>query len=357
MQYDRSGQHDRLPHPAARTSPAFIARRKWLLQVLFALVAIPIKAGWPQTPQPSPVGVSVRLEAKDGKTDYLKGEPIYFRLKFSADRPGYIVNSERIFGVSEQINVTPADDIFRWHGTISTDTVLLKPLTASGTSMSLRLNDAIIFKKPGTYSVSVTTRRLAEGTAPSALNWLTVTTNPVIIHIAPMPEQEEARRVDQLSSAIAKTDDSVGLDHTVEVPLACLEGDVAARKKVTLFLTGHDDITGLRRTGLALSRNKKLELQLLDTAWRSPDRIPEGYVLGEMIELRRLDKGIPVPDFGPVMAGPSKAEAVSEVAEKVQYLDEIVASLSQRQGANKTATQQFLEREKKENDRLLSIAK
>jgi hypothetical protein len=171
-----------------------------------------------------------------------------------------------------------------------------------------------------------------------------------------MPEQEEARRVDQLSSAIAKTDDSVGLDHTVEVPLACLEGDVAARKKVALFLTGHDDITGLRKTGLALSSNKKLELQLLAAAWRSPDRIPEGYLLAEMIELRRLEKGIPVPDFRPFMAGPSKEEAVSEVAERVQYLDEIVASLSQRQGANKTTTQQFLEQQKKENDRLLSTA-
>jgi hypothetical protein len=104
----------------------------------------------------------------------------------------------------------------------------------------------------------------------------------VIIRIAPMPEQEEAKRVAQLSEAIAKTDNSDGLDHAAEVQLACLEGDIAARKKVALYVTGRDDITAIRKTGLALSKNKELELQLLDEAWRSLDRVPDWYFLDEM---------------------------------------------------------------------------
>jgi len=327
------------------------AWKGWPVQVIFALVATGMQDGWPQIPDALPAGVSVRLEAKDGKTAYLMGEPIGLRLTLSAERPGYMINLALILGVSEQINVTPVGDVFRWHGTIATDSIELLPLTARRTQISLRLNDALIFQKPGTYSVSVTTARLAEGTKFPDLHWLKITTNSLIIHLAPMPEQEEARRVEQLSAAIARTDDSVALDHSLEVPLACLEGDLAARAKVALFLTGHDDITGLRRTGLALSKNKQLELQLLDNAWRSPERIPERYLLDEMIALRELEAGIPVPDTRPIMAGPSQEKAAREAAERRQYLNEIVATMALRGGPNKVAAQQFLEQENKGDDR------
>jgi hypothetical protein len=337
--------------------PARVARTKWIFEAAIALVALGVTDGWPQTQDALPSGVSVRLEPKDGRTDYLMGEPVNFRLTFSADHPGYMVDTVRIFGVSELISVTPTDGVFRWHGTIGTDVVELTPLTATGTSIGLRLNDAVIFNSPGTYSVSVTTRRIAEGTRSANLKWLTLTTDPVIIRIAPMPEQEEARLVTQLSEAIAKTDNSDGLDHAAEVPLACLQGDSAARKKVALYLTGRDDITGIRKTGLALSRNKELELQLLDEAWRSLDRVPDRNLLNVMIELRHLEAGIPVPDSHRFMPGPTKDEAVRELSERARYIDEIVATMPERQGANRSATQKFLEQEKKDNDLLLSLAK
>jgi hypothetical protein len=337
--------------------PASNLRGKFICGFAIAHIAFGATDGWPQAQDALPSGVSVRLEPKDGRTDYLMGEPITLRLGFSADRSGYVVNTERIFGVSEQINVTPATGVFHWHGTISVDVVALTPLMATGTTMSLRLNDAVIIKNPGTYSVSVTTRRIAEGTRFPDLKWLTVTANPVILHIAPMPEEEEANRVARLSEAIAKTDNSDGLDHATEVQLACLEGDIAARKKVSLYLTGRDDITGIRKTGLALSKNKELELQLLDDAWRSSDRIPDRYFLDEMIELRHLQAGIPVPDIYPVMRGRTKDEADRELAERALYIDEIVASMPQRQGANKSATQEFLDQEKKDHDFLLRAAK
>jgi hypothetical protein len=325
--------------------------------VVTALVALGLAGGCAQSQDALPSGVSLRLEPKGGRTDYLMGEPINLILRFSANRPGYIANTERIFGVSERFNVTPPDGVFHWHGTISVDTVAITPLTAAGTSMNVRLNDAVIFKNPGTYTVSVTTGRIAEGTKFPDFKWLKVTSNPVTIHIAPMSQDEEAKRVAQFSEAIAKTDGSDGLDHGTEVKLACLQGDVAARKKVALYLTGRDDITGIRKTGLALSNNRNLVLQLLDQAWRSLDRVPDQYFLDEMIELRHLEAGIPVPDYGPIARSPTKDEAVRELSERTSYIDEIVATMPQRQGANRSATQAFLDEAKKENDVLRSAAK
>jgi hypothetical protein len=322
-----------------------------------ACVTLGATCGWAQLPDSVPSAVSVRLEPKNGRTDYLMGEPINLTLRFSAVRPGYVVNTERIFGVSERFNAAPADGVFVWHGTISVDTVVIAPLTASGTTIGLRLNDAVIFKNPGTYTVSVTTGRIAEGTKFPDLKWLRVTTNPVTVHIAPMSPDEEAGRVALLSEAIAKTDNTDGLDHASEVKLACLVGDVAARKKVALYLTGRDDITGIRKTGLALSKNKALELQLLDEAWRSLDRIPDRYFLDEMIELRHLEAGIPVPDSGRIMRIPTSDEAAHELAERASYVDEIVATMGQRQGANKLATQAFIDQEKKESDDLSRLVK
>jgi hypothetical protein len=325
--------------------------------VVVALVALGMTEGCAQPQNALPSGVSVRLEPRGGRTDYLMGEPINLTLRFSADHPGYVADTERIFGVSERFNVTPPDGVFHWHGTISVDTVLITPLTVTGTSMNVRLNDAVIFNKPGTYTVSVTTGRIAQGTKFPDFKWLKVTSNPVTIHIAPMPEEEEASRVARLAEAIAKTNNSDGLDHATEVRLACLQGDVAARQKVALYLTGRDDITGIRKTGLALSNNKKLELQLLDQAWRSLDRVPDRYFLDEMIELRHLEAGIPVPDYGPIARSPTKDEAVRELAQRTSYVDEIVATMPQRQGANRSATQAFLDEVKKENDALLSVAR
>ena len=312
----------------------------------------------PQSQEASPAGVSVRLELKEGKADFLMGEPIILKLTLWAEQPGYLADVTNIFGVSEQIDVTPSEGAFQWHGWNATDVITLEPLTATGRSQSLLLNDGVIIKAPGTYSVSVTTRRVAQGTRTdfSSLKWLTLTSNPVVIHVAPMSEDEEAKRVAELSKIIAQTDHSDGLDHPAEVHLACLVGDIAARKKVELYLTGRDDITGIRKTGLALSRNKELELTLLDEAWRSVKRVPDQYLLEQMLILRQLDAGIAVQGFRPVSAGLTKEEAARELADRTQYVSEILATMSHRRGTNKSATREFLDQEKKEEDSLLSDA-
>jgi hypothetical protein len=291
-----------------------------------------------------PAGLNVRLEAPDGQTDYLMGEPIVLRLVFSSDRPGYEVNTTRMFGPSVTVNVSPADSVFQWHGLDSSDVITLTPVSSSGVSMSVALYDSIIFKGAGTYSVSATT-----GVARNGV-WRMVTSTAVTINLAPMSAADEARRLASLSEAIAKTEDSDGLDHPAEVRLACLEGDQAARKKVELYLTGNDDITGIRKKGLALSKNKDLELRLLDESWRDVDRIPDQYLLDQMIQLRHLVAGIPVRGWTMVSPGYTRDEVVRAQAETAPYIKEVVATISQRQAANKSATQAFLEEFKRQND-------
>jgi hypothetical protein len=305
---------------------------------------VPILASTGQTPNPLPKGLEVRLEAPDGKTDFMMGEPIVLQLVFSSDRPGYKVNMTRMFGPSETVNVTPADNVFRWHGIDTSDLITLTPVSSSGITKTVWVNNSIIIKQPGTYSVSVTTYVERNGT------WPTVKSTAITINLRPMSDAEEAKRLASLSQAIAKTDTSDGLDHRAEVQLACLEGDQAARKKVELYLTGRDDITGIRKTGLALSRNKNLELKLLDDAWRAIDRIPDQSLLDQMILLRHL--GADIPERGWSMVAPvyTVNEVIRAQAETAPYIKEIIAMMPKRHGDNKIATQTFLDEFKKQNE-------
>jgi hypothetical protein len=304
----------------------------------------PASASGAQTSNSLPEGLSVRLAAPDEKTDYLMGEPIVLRLTFSSDQPGYKVDMTRMFGPSVTVNVTPSDSVFRWHGIDTSDVITMTPVTPSGISERVWLNGSIIFKRPGRYSVSVTTAVEHNGA------WQKLTSTAVAINLTPMSQAEEVKRLSSLSEAIAKTDHSDWLDHGAEEQLACLEGDRAARKKVELYLTGNDDITGIRRTGLALSRNKNLELKLLDDAWRAVDRVPDQLLLDQIILLRHLRAGIPVRGWTMVAPAHTTDEVIRAQAETAPYIKEIVATVRKRQGDNKTATQAFLDEFKKLND-------
>src|ERR1700733_1512163 len=79
----------------------------------FGAPQIPASASGAQTSNSLPEGLSVRLAAPDGKTDFMMGEPIVLRLVFSSDRSGYQVNTTRMFGPSVTVNVSPAESVFR----------------------------------------------------------------------------------------------------------------------------------------------------------------------------------------------------------------------------------------------------
>ena len=327
--------------------PARLTRARYVFATVISLLALAVSDSPAQAQDALPNGVSIRLATEHGKANYLMGDPIVLRLTLSGDNADYVVDTVEMFGVSEIINVTPADQTFRWHGTISVDVVDFKPMSAAGFSIKILLNEAVQIKSPGTYTISVSTRRVVQA---NHQKWLTLTSNPLTIAVAPMPEQEEVRRLAAISEAIAKTDHWDGLNHATEVKLACLEGDRAARKKVQLYLTGRDDILGIRETGLALSRNKQLEIELLDAAWRSPARVPDNELLDEMILLHHLDAGIPIPDRGMIAPSHTKDQVARAHAETAPYIAEILATMNRRHGTNKSATQAFLNDVNRQHD-------
>jgi hypothetical protein len=69
-----------------------------------------------------------------------------------------------------------------------------------------------------------------------------------------------------------------------------------------------------------------------------------------MILLRHLAAGIRERGWTMVSAGDTKAGVIRAQAETAPYIKEIVATLPQRRGANKTATQAFLDEFKTQND-------
>jgi hypothetical protein len=101
---------------------------------------------------------------------------------------------------------------------------------------------------------------------------------------------------------------------------------------------------------LALSPNKNLELKLLDDAWRAIDRVPDQLLLDQMILLRHLAAGIPVRGWSMVAPTYTMNEVIRAQAETALYIKEIVATMVKREGANKTATQAYLDEFKKHHD-------
>jgi hypothetical protein len=95
---------------------------------------------------------------------------------------------------------------------------------------------------------------------------------------------------------------------------------------------------------------------LLDEAWRSLERVPDQYFLDEMILLRHLKAAVPVPDSGMMAPSYSKDEVIRAQAETAPYISEIIATMAQRESANRSATQAFLDEVKKQNDFGLRMA-
>src|SRR5208282_3767795 len=88
---------------------------------------------------------------------------------------------------------------------------------------------------------------------------------------------------------------------------------------------------------------------LLNGAWGDVDHVPDQSLLDQMILLRHLAAGIPVPGWTMVRPGYTMDEVIRAQSETAPYIREIVATMSRRQGANKFATQAFLEEFKRQN--------
>jgi len=301
-----------------------------------------------------PPGIQMQLKIKDGKTSFKMGEPIDLELTISGDNQGYEVGAWD----GDHIVLTPEADVFRWQGLFSSDAVSITELTTKGSTFTTRLNDQYEMKQPGTYTAALDSWRIMKLGAkqtdmPQSME---IVSNTVTFEILPLNEEEEAARVNLLASQIeAASTPEIAKKAWDE--LAYLTGDAAAREKVRLYLAARngelakfpapDEQAG--RFGdvekaLALSKNKKLEIELLHAAWRDVRVAPDEGLLYYMTELARLDAGIGIPDSCGMCAIPRTKWDDTRALVK-PYLDEIVASMPLRTGENRKQTGSFLYQE------------
>jgi len=128
--------------------------------------------------------------------------------------------------------------------------------------------------------------------------------------------------------------------------LACLEGDEAVRAKVHFIATGRESdeenrIGLILVNGLPNSRNKQLQLNLLEAAWRDPGNLPT-YELHEALRAARdlaRDRMVKIDEFGG-----GEEERKAAVKQYQTDLDVIIVTLPQRSEANRAQTIQILKK-------------
>ncbi len=144
-------------------------------------------------------------------------------------------------------------------------------------------------------------------------------------------------------AAIRKQEDA---RREAAVRLAYLAGDDAVRAKVQFIADEREDgqanpIGPIMRDGLPNSRNKQLQLDLLEAAWCDPNRVPTSELHTALRQAKELMHKQMVTDEATVWAG--TAEERQRTLEEYQAeIDEIIATLPLRNESNRTETVKYL---------------
>ncbi len=146
-------------------------------------------------------------------------------------------------------------------------------------------------------------------------------------------------------AAIQKQDDE---RRAAAVRLACLTGDDAVRAKVNFIADEREDgeanpIGPILRDGLPSSRNKQLQLTLLEAAWCDPHRVPTSERQTALRQAKELMHRQWVTDEATLWAGTAD-ERQSALEEYQAEINEIIATLPLRSESNRTETIDFLKR-------------
>jgi hypothetical protein len=128
--------------------------------------------------------------------------------------------------------------------------------------------------------------------------------------------------------------------------LAYLAGDDAVRAKVRFIADEREDgeanpIGPILRDGLPNSRNKQLQLDLLEAAWRDPHRVPTSELHSALRQAKELMHKQWVTDEATVWAGTAEERQMA-LEEYQAEIDEIMATLPLRTASNRTATVNYL---------------
>lgn len=301
--------------------------------------------------QPAPTSqAEVRLEAKDGKTQFQLGDPILLELVFRDPAfpdmrstlppnkgwmplPGQrVVNGNDYGDLADDVTITPATGWFRWQGRSGHDYMSATPLDATGLRVPLLLNQGYVFREPGHYDITVTTHRMGREGA---------TTNTLGIDIAARSDDEEAALVRTLDATIAA---SKGKQRQrAAEQLAYLPGDDAARSKVRWLLSNHQSVSNIMTAGIAATRNQQLQLELIRAAWLDPAHAPDFTLQAALQRAERFQRGDTEPGWVMAMGAPrDDPDTRALAAEYREDLERLIATLPQRSGDNRRDTAYFL---------------
>ena len=132
------------------------------------------------------------------------------------------------------------------------------------------------------------------------------------------------------------------------VRLAYLAGDDAVRAKVHFIADEREagdanPIGPVMRDGLPSSRNKQLQLTLLEAAWRDPHRVPTSELHNALRQAKELVHKQMVTDEAVMWAGTAE-ERQTTLEEYQAEIDEIIATLPLRTESNRTETIDYLKK-------------
>ncbi len=357
-------------------------------------------------------GITVRLEAHNGQSQFKVGDPITVDLVFTSATAGYSVdtNENPYLPSGDIVYVSPDGGWMRSQQSQSgksLDGNALVTLGSEPVRVPVLINRTVLFEQPGHYEVSVASERLtAISTWGRRLSPIEdcnpcAATNAVGIDIVARGAAEETELVASLSSELEAAKEQVprpeltesqkktmqdveaqlsaadsseegqkrmksllpklneiGTEQMAAIEkrqadlllaaqrLACLEGDEAVRAKVH-FIAAAEESDEETRIGLILvnglsnSRNKELQLNLLEAAWRDPNNLPR-YELHEALRAARdlaTDGMVKIGEF----AG-TEEERKAAVKRYQADLDVIIGTLPERSESNRTQTIQILKR-------------
>jgi hypothetical protein len=306
----------------------------------------------------------VRLEAHDGKTNFMLGELIQLDLVFrNTTGEAYTVDTMDSNDLSERkIEITPASGWLQWQGPAGHDEISPVPLDAKDLRVPVVLNEGFVFREPGHYEVRVTTGRLGRGSGMN-IEWSgEITTNTVGIDLTPMPEAVEAATVRNLLAEIASnnggTREAYFAMEAAYARLAALQGDDALRAKIHLILEEDDEMRRVSNEALASTRNLALQLALLKAAWKDPKQEPIYDMPGALAETRGLMHGEMLPGWQMVMNLPRNDEARQRAArEHAEDMAELLASLPARTGENRASAAFYLMQDRSLRPAQLAVVK
>jgi hypothetical protein len=320
-----------------------LMRSSALSPALFALLLSPalLAAQEAQPAQNVPLQPEVRLEAHDGKTHFYLGERIQLDLVFrNQTGTPYSINATNYQDMAEQVAITPVAGWFEWRGMSAHDYAIDQPLGPGDYRIPIVLNQGFIFRDPGHYEISVTTRRVLKNDP--------ITTNSVAIDLEAMPAEKEAKLLEDARNAIGPADTRMRSGNRERgqamAQLADLEGDDALHAKIDLILAGDEQMRSYSLEAMASTRNLPLELSLLETAWRNPQQMPLYDMPSLLAETRTLLRGKSLPGWRMMRPAPNsddpefKRTAEEHTADMKVLLD----TLPQRSGANRAAALYYL---------------